>query len=250
MTWALIASAAMDFGSLATPVYRWATRPVGTVRAVATADPRVVMTFDDGPDPVSTPRVLDALERHGAGATFFVLLTRVRRYPELIRSIVDAGHEVGLHGVDHTRLTSLAPREVGRRTAAGRSELEDAVQREVRWFRAPYGAMLPAHWMAVKRAGVEPVGWGPTPEDWRDLPEEHLAAEGMRGCERGSIILAHDATAGALDGVPDDPPPPDIDRGKLTDLMLTKLAERGLSSVTLGDALANTRPRRWGFFYK
>lgn len=240
----------MSLTSLVMPVYRWVTQPVGTVRALDTREPHVVMTFDDGPDPVATPLVLDALERHGATATFFVLLTRARRYPHLIQALLDAGHEIGLHGIDHTRLTRLAPREAGRRTAEGKSALEQMIQREVSWFRAPYGAMLPRHLMAVKGAGVIPVGWGPTPADWRDLPEERLAADGMRDCGQGSIMLAHDAIAGALDGVPDDPPPPDIDRGKLTELLLTGLAERGLHGSSLGNALTNARTRKWGWFYR
>ncbi|NUT33972.1 MAG: polysaccharide deacetylase family protein [Hamadaea sp.] len=246
----LVASAAVSLTSLVAPVYRWATQPVGTVRAVRTAQPRVVLTFDDGPDPEHTPRVLDALERHGATATFFVLMTRVRRHPDLVRDLLDRGHEIGLHGLDHTRLTRLSPTEAGRRTAQGRDELQQHIQREVRWFRAPYGALLPGHWRAVRRTGLTPVNWGPTPADWRELPEEQLAADGMRGCERGSIMLAHDATAGADDGVPDDPPPPAIDRGKLTDLLLEGIAARGWSSRTLGEVLADGHARRWGWFYR
>ncbi len=232
------------------PVYRWATRPVGTVRAVTTRQPHVVLTFDDGPDPVETPKVLDALERFGATATFFVLMTRVRRYPELTRAILDAGHEIGLHGLDHTRLTKLTPQEAGGRTAEGKARLEQFVQREVRWFRAPYGAMLPRHWLAVKRTGLTPVGWGPTPADWRELPEDQLAADGMRGCGRGSIMLVHDAMADERDGVPDDPPPPHIDRGKLADLLLAGIAERGWTSRSLGEALTGGRARKWGWFYR
>ncbi len=240
----------MSLASVAYPVFRWATQPVGTLRAVRTSEPSIVLTFDDGPDPQHTPRVLDVLERYQATATFFVLMTRARRYPGLIQDLLDRGHEVGLHGIDHTRLTRLKPDEAGRRTAAGRDELEQQIQREVRWFRAPYGALLPGHWRAVRRTGLTIVGWGPTPGDWRELPEDQLAADGLRGCERGSVMLAHDAAAGPLDGVPDDGPPPNIDRGKLADLLLSGAAGQGWTSRSLGELLTSGSPRRWGWFYR
>ncbi|MEV4411777.1 polysaccharide deacetylase family protein [Catellatospora sp. NPDC049609] len=240
----------MILRSLVHPVYRWVTRPVGTVRAVATREPRIVLTFDDGPDPVHTPRVLDALDRHGAAATFFVLMTRARRYPHLVQELLDRGHEVALHGVDHTRLTRLTPAETQRRTAAGKDELEQLIQREVRWFRAPYGAMLPGHKRAVERTGLIPVGWGPFVGDWRDLPEEQLAADGLRDCAQGSIMLVHDAAAGPDDGAPDDAPPPAIDRGKVAELLLAGAAARGWQSRSLGELSSSGRLRRWGWFYR
>lgn len=239
----------MSLASFARPVWRVVTRPVGTVRAVATAEPHVVVTYDDGPDPVATPLVLEKLAQHGATATFFVLMTRARRYPEMIREILAAGHEIGLHGVDHTRLTTLPVREVHRRTRDGKSELENLTGRPVRWFRAPYGALLPAHWTAVRRTGLMPVAWGPTPSDWVELPEEELAAEAMRGCAAGEILLAHDGMAGPGDGAPDGSAPA-IDRGKLADLMLTGLADRGLQGRSLHDSLRHGRTRRWAWFIR
>src|SRR5690606_37488224 len=112
--------------------------PVGSVIRVATRQPVVALTFDDGPDPVGTPAALRLLAEHDATATFFVLLTRVRRHPELLRSILESGHEVGLHGVDHRRLTTLPRQEVSLRLTAGRAELEDRVGTTIRWFRPPY----------------------------------------------------------------------------------------------------------------
>lgn len=223
------------------------TRPVGTVRAVATPAPHVVITYDDGPDPQNTPGVLEALGRFGATATFFVLVPRARRNQALLREVLAAGHEVALHGVDHTRLTRLPVREVHRRCRDGKSELEDLTGVAVRWFRAPYGALLPRHWSAVRAAGLMPVAWGPTPADWRTLPEEQLARDALAGCAKGEIVLAHDGFAGPEDGA-DDGPPPEIDRSKLADLMLTGLGERALSGRSLGDALASGHARRWAWF--
>jgi peptidoglycan/xylan/chitin deacetylase (PgdA/CDA1 family) len=99
----------------------------------------VVLTYDDGPEPGGTDAVLKVLAGHGVTATFFVLLSRTRRYPGLLSEVLAAGHEIGLHGVDHQRLTTLDPAHVAQRTADARHELEDTIGREVRWFRPPYG---------------------------------------------------------------------------------------------------------------
>lgn len=239
----------MSLTSLARPVWRVVTRPVGTVRAVATGAPHVVLTYDDGPDPVATPAVLEMLAKHNATATFFVLMTRARKYPSLVREVIDAGHEIALHGVDHTRLTTLALGEVRRRSRDGKAELEDLTGQRVRWFRAPYGALLPAHWTVVRSTGLMPVAWGPTPGDWRDLPESELAADAVGQSRAGEILLAHDGFAVAEDNAFDGPPPP-IDRGKLTDLMLAGLASRGLAARSLGQSLRSGRARRWAWFIR
>jgi peptidoglycan/xylan/chitin deacetylase (PgdA/CDA1 family) len=236
--------------SLARPVWRVITRPVGTVRAVATSRPYLVLTYDDGPDPEATPPVLESLASFGATATFFVLVNRARRNRTLLGEIQAAGHEIALHGIDHARLTAFSAGTVLRRCRDGKAELEDLAGKRVRWFRAPYGALLPKHWAAVRAAGLMPVGWGPTPGDWRpSVPEPELASDAMRGGERGAILLAHDGFAGPEDGA-DDGPAPEIDRAKLAALMLAGFAERGLSGRSLCDALAQGRTRSWAWFHR
>ena len=116
---------------------------VGSVVRVETAEPQIVLTFDDGPDPVGTAEVLTALAEAGASATFFVLMSRARRHGSLLTEVVAAGHEVGLHGVDHQPLTDFTYAAARRRTLDGRRELEDRLGRPVRWFRPPYGRQTP-----------------------------------------------------------------------------------------------------------
>ncbi|WP_344079345.1 polysaccharide deacetylase family protein [Luedemannella helvata] len=228
-------------------VARKASSPVGSVRAIRTDAPHIVLTYDDGPDDVGTERVLAALARHQATATFFVLMGRVHRNPTLLREVRDAGHEIALHGLDHKRLTDFSAQDVFRRTRDGRAQLEDIVGAPVKWFRPPYGAQVPATWLAIRRAGLMPVVWGPTPGDWRDLPEEQLAQDAMAGSGKGSVVLCHDGHAGPADGV-NDGPEPRIDRGKLADLMLQGFAARGLQGRSLADAMASGRELRWAWF--
>lgn len=234
---------------VARPAARALTRPVGTVRAVRTARPDIVLTYDDGPDPEGTPAVLDALARSGATATFFVLTRRARLHTGLLAEVAAAGHEIALHGIDHTRLTRLPLAEVRRRIRAGKAELEDLTGTPVRWFRAPYGALLPRHWLEVRRAGMMPVAWGPTPRDWDDDSEERLAEGVMASSGAGEIVLAHDGYAGAEDNAFDGPAPA-IDRGKLASLMLEGFAQRGLTGRSLGAALEHGTVAKWAWFLR
>jgi peptidoglycan/xylan/chitin deacetylase (PgdA/CDA1 family) len=211
---------------------------LGSAVEVRTARPEVVLTFDDGPEPGGTDRVLSALAGAGATATFFVLMTRVRAYPGLLGEVLAAGHEVALHGVDHRALPTLAPEEVARLVRAGKAELEDATGRPVHWFRPPYGRQTLRNWRAVTGAGLLPVLWGPTTWDWRDVPAAERVAKAQEGVRPGAIVLAHDGFAGPADGACDGPPPV-LDRGELVTRVLEGYGERGLRARSLEHALAS-----------
>jgi peptidoglycan/xylan/chitin deacetylase (PgdA/CDA1 family) len=217
---------------------RRAGAPVGSVMRVRTDEPVVVATFDDGPS-FRTAGVLTALADAGETATFFVLLTRVRRDPALLADIVAAGHEIALHGPDHRRLTTLPKESLAPRMRDARAELEDRSGRPVRWFRPPYGAQSLRSWRAVKAAGMEPVLWGPTLADWRDAPQEERLRLAL-SADRGAILLGHDGHADAVDGV-DDGPAPDLDHGALLAQVIAGYAERGLRFTSLGRAAEKGR---------
>src|SRR6185503_9277869 len=98
------------------------------------------LTYDDGPEPGETDAVLDALAEAGVRATFFQLVYRAEAYPDLVRRVVAAGHEVALHGIDHARLTELPTAEVRRRLNEGKQRLERVAGQPVRLFRPAYGS--------------------------------------------------------------------------------------------------------------
>jgi peptidoglycan/xylan/chitin deacetylase (PgdA/CDA1 family) len=216
----------------ARPLSRW----LGSAAAVSPATGRVVLTFDDGPTPGETDQILPVLADHGATATFFMLVNRARRSPDLLREIRDAGHEVALHGPDHRALTGFSPREVLRRTRDARRELEDLAQVPVRWFRPPYGKQGLGVVMAVRRTGLVSVLWESAMYDWIDLPHETRLAQGMAETRPGSVILMHDGFPSTEDGV-DDGPDPLVDREKLITDTLRGLSDRGLVASSLGGAL-------------
>ena len=91
---------------------RLLARAFGTVTGVRTSAPAAALTLDDGPDPETTPAVLDLLGRAGAKATFFLVGARAARHPELVARIAAEGHAVGNHGWDHPALPTLAPAEI------------------------------------------------------------------------------------------------------------------------------------------
>lgn len=229
------------------PVVRRCSSVIGSLCDVRTTAPHVVLTYDDGPEPGGTERVLAALADHGATATFFILLSKARRHPKLLAEVTAAGHEIGLHGVDHRRLTAFTPTEVERRTQDAKLELEDIVSRDIRWFRPPYGKQTFWIWRAITRCGLVSVSWGRDMLDWLDVPQTDRVAAALKGGRPGAIVLAHDGFAGPEDGV-DDGPPPTFDRGELARLVLEAYEERGLAGRSLADALIEgTQVRRAWF---
>jgi peptidoglycan/xylan/chitin deacetylase (PgdA/CDA1 family) len=128
-----------------------------------------VLTYDDGPTPGVTDRLLPVLAEAGATATFFVLLTRVRAHLGLLHEVLAAGHEIGLHGLDHLRLTTLPAETLPTRFRDAKAELEDLAAVPLRWSRPAYGAQDLASWRATRDAGLEPVLWSVACQDWRRI---------------------------------------------------------------------------------
>jgi peptidoglycan/xylan/chitin deacetylase (PgdA/CDA1 family) len=158
---------------------RWLRRYggfIGSVTAVRTSQSQIVLTYDDGPEPGGTDQILSVLADHGATATFFVLMTRVRRYPGLLDEVVAAGHEIGLHGLDHRPLTGLSFAEARRRIRDGKAELEDAIGAPVNWTRPPYGRQTLLTWRAITSSGLDSVMWGPSTRDSIDRRPSGCAA--------------------------------------------------------------------------
>ena len=222
---------------------RPAAAVLGTPVAVRTDAPRIALTFDDGPSRTVTPQILAVLAQFDARATFFVLMSRARTDPAILRQARSAGHEIALHGPDHRSLREFTARQVRDRTRRAREELEEITGTPVRWFRPPYGEQSPARWAAVRSVGLEPVLWSATTWDWKDVPQQERVAKALGGCSPGSILLAHDNFADAVDGV-DDGPRPEVDKVDLLTRVLTGLSDRGVEATTVSGLLGTGRFRR------
>lgn len=237
----------MTAKDLARNAYRKITAPLGSLQRIGDTPGEFVLSYDDGPDPRYTPEILEVLDRFNASATFFVLLSKVRENPGLLHEVVAAGHEIGLHGLDHQRLTLFTPREVTSRTAAGKAELEDQLGSAVRWMRPPYGAQTFGTWRAIRRAGLEPVMWSGTFWDWKDMPHEKRVAKAVSAASPGVIVLAHDSFPGPNDGVI-AAVEPQVERGRLAHDVLSAYADRGLSARSVSAALSGGQERKWAWF--
>jgi peptidoglycan/xylan/chitin deacetylase (PgdA/CDA1 family) len=153
--------------------------------------PVITMTFDDGPHPVWTPRVLEALDRAVAKATFFVIGPRAREHPELVREIARRGHEVGFHCGRHVRHTDLGPAELREDTARGLEDLRIAGARPRLW-RPPWGVTTEDTFRTAREHNLEVVLWTLDTHDWRgDAAEEMLGSIGP-DLRAGGVILMHD----------------------------------------------------------
>ena len=209
---------------------------MGSMMRVDTPRDELVLTFDDGPYPGVTEKLAEVLADHDAHAVFFVLMTRTRRAPGLVRELSDAGHEIALHGMDHRRITTLGLREADRWLMEARDELEQDLGHQVRWFRPPHGAQSPQHRLLAARAGMHPVLWSGTTWDWKDVSHEERIAKAMDSARPGAIVLAHDGSADARD-LAVDQAVEGVDKPALLDEVLSGYADRGLSVVTLSQAL-------------
>ncbi len=155
----------------------------------------VALTFDDGPHPETTPRVLDLLREAGVKATFFVLGAKVERHPDIVRAIVLAGHTLGVHGYDHGRLYALLPPDaVARDIARTAAAIERAAGVRPRWFRPPVGHVSPRTAAGAKRAGLPIVAWSARGLDGlRGADCDRVALRIERSLRPGAIVLLHDA---------------------------------------------------------
>ena len=219
-------------------VLRWgrpALLPLSTVACVATRHRVVALTYDDGPDPENTPGVLDALAEFGATATFFVLADRAEQHPELLRRIAAEGHDVGLHGEDHTRLSTLPTREALTRIRRGRRRLEAVLGRPVTLYRPAYGAQGLAQAVGTRAAGLEVVLWTAWARDWEAGTAPDVARRALGAVHPGAFVLLHDAT-GDLETTAG--PPPAFDRGEVSRLLLAGLRDAGYATATVSSMLA------------
>jgi peptidoglycan/xylan/chitin deacetylase (PgdA/CDA1 family) len=153
----------------------------------------VALTFDDGPDPDSTPLILDALDAAGVRATFFVVGEQLIQHHALARDALARGHELGLHGFGHERHTSMPGRSAADDLARGLGTFEVAVGRRPRFYRPPYGAFNEASYAACSDLGMEPVYWSGWGLDWEQVPASRIADLVGRDLADGAIVLLHDS---------------------------------------------------------
>jgi len=186
---------------------------------------RVALTFDDGPDPVRTPALLDALAELGAPATFFLLGSQVEQHPELAARIAREGHEIGNHTYSHLYLPLARGTSVEGELAAADSAIRRATGIVPTLARPPYGGRSPWTVRAFARAGKRVVLWDVNSFDWKGKPAAEVAQRVLDRTRPGSIILMHDAREGGEVTV------------EAVKLLVPALRARGFELVTVSRAI-------------
>ncbi len=218
--------------------------PVGTATSVFGEHEAVALTFDDGPDPEVTPRVLSVLRKRNAQATFFVLTDEAAQRPELLKRIADEGHEIGLHFDRHDRITTLPPKEAFRRMKAARDSLAALAGRPVTLFRPPYGSQNYQTYAFARLLGMRVVGWSQCANDWIEQSVERSVHDACHSLAGGDIILLHDGLV-----LTPEETRPSLDRAEVADGVLAEAQARGLRSVTAG-VLLQRRPNRFSHWFR
>jgi peptidoglycan/xylan/chitin deacetylase (PgdA/CDA1 family) len=189
---ATIAYVALVLGSVF--VLRWRVFVDAVVRGPAGAR-GVALTFDDGPHPKWTPRVLQTLAKHRATATFFVVGRKAEEHPELVRAILDAGHAVGLHSYAHDRLFALRrERRVREDLERGIDALEKLTGTRPFLFRPPIGHTNPVIARVADKLDLTVVGWSVSGRDGvASARVEDVVARVRRELRDRAIVLLHDS---------------------------------------------------------
>jgi peptidoglycan/xylan/chitin deacetylase (PgdA/CDA1 family) len=187
-----------------------------------TSGGEVALTFDDGPDPQTTPRILATLRKHNVKATFFVVGSQVEKHPDLLRRIVDEGHTIGNHTYDHADMSHLTPGQMRVELQRTQKAVDKAMgyHYEMQTMRPPYGEpyfdgsdALPAFQRIVRQEQLFPVVWTIDTQDYLKAGNPQGIVKSVvrrgrteRGKDRDQVVLMHDIhpqDAQALPGIID-----------------------------------------------
>lgn len=214
---------------------RWLHRPLRTLfpAALWRGDParrEIALTFDDGPDASSTPLLVARLAQLGVTATFFLVGERAAQAPELVRCVMRAGHQVGLHGYDHGSFLGKSTTRVLDELAATQALLAEAGGCDpatLRAVRPPFGHFTPAQLGALLAAGYRPTMWTLVPLHWLQ-PAQATLHQVLTQTRGGDLLVLHEALPG----------PPVTD---LVAAIVPQLLARGYRFVTVEEMWAARR---------
>jgi len=180
----------------------------------------IALTFDDGPHPQYTPRLLDILRREKVRATFFVVGKMVDKYPQLVQQEIADGHEVANHTYHHLRLPTLSPEGIARELRSGSLAIARAIGSTTNLFRPPGGEYDERVIAVVKRLGYAMVLWTDDPGDFAKPGAKVIEQRTLGRVRNGAIILLHDGSQQTLEVLPN---------------MLRRLKAQGYSFVTCSE---------------
>lgn len=176
---------------------------LGLIRGGTQRRRELALTFDDGPDPVTTPAVLDALAELGARATFFVILPNAQAHPELVDRMLTEGHEVAPHAIKHRHAWIRTPWSAFLEPVKASRQLQALTGHPVRLYRPPHGAYTLATLLGMRWAGMVGAHWSAEGRDWHPASTPESTVEHVMALVHpGAVVVLHDAGPGARNTAP------------------------------------------------
>ncbi len=195
-------------------------------RHVCTESKKIALTFDDGPHPVLTPRILAILKKYQVRATFFMIGENVDYYADAARAVAADGHEIGNHTDTHNRLSKLCAKDQLLEISRCEKKIEKTCQIHPVLFRPPEGIVTSSVSHALDAGGYTMILWSIDTRDWECKDAKKIAARVLKQVQPGDIILMHDF----------------IGKGSRTpealEIVLPKLLAQGYEFVTISELLS------------
>ncbi|HVZ82896.1 MAG TPA: polysaccharide deacetylase family protein [Terracidiphilus sp.] len=192
------AAAGLALGGYAYAAMTPSSQLFGRTLIASRSPGQLALTFDDGPNPAWTPRLLDILAAHNARATFFMVGQFAQAGPALVRRIAAAGHLIGNHTWSHPNLARTASAKIREELTRTSDTLAQLTGQPIRFFRPPFGARRPFALKTARALGMTPVTWNAMTNDWDEPPADRITADLINRIEankqRGfaSNIVLHD----------------------------------------------------------
>jgi peptidoglycan/xylan/chitin deacetylase (PgdA/CDA1 family) len=187
---------------------------------------QLALTYDDGPNDPSTGQLLDLLAKANVKATFFLIGRYVKQRPDIVRSVVEAGHAIGNHTWNHPNLIWCSPQETLRQLSETQKTIEEACGVRPTLFRPPFGGRRPGTFSTVRQLGMTPIMWRVTCYDWSATSHQSIERKAHQQIRGGDVILLHDGSHRAFG----------VDRShtvKATENLLRAYSDQGYRFVSI-----------------
>jgi peptidoglycan-N-acetylglucosamine deacetylase len=208
-----------------------------TIYHVDTPRKIVALTFDDGPSPEWTPRILEVLKQSQSKATFFLLGKHVQAYPGIARLIIKQGCEIGNHTFNHQVILNLDHDRIREEIKDAEKAIKDATGVTPVFFRPPKGWVTDKDKKIIKQLGYDTILWTLNSKDWVTFDDKYIVRFLLKRIRPGDIILFHDS--GGVFGTEGGNREETV---KAVRSVVEKLKERGYIVTTVGELLASRRP--------
>ena len=185
----------------------------------------IALTFDDGPHPEQTDRILDILKKYNVKATFFVIGENVNLYPEIVEREIEEGHEVGNHTFHHRRISKMTECQLTNAILESESAVYEICEYNTTAFRPPEGYCNDKVSKIAKKLGYNVILWKIDTYDWKGTAADIIADKVLKSIKNGDIVLMHDYISGRSN------------TAAALEILIPKLINEGYELVTVDELI-------------